>query len=51
MRDFTWPQVAALFILVAGVLTALVTKSVELAVVVAVVQAIAPSVFATKKEK
>lgn len=49
MRDFTWQQVAALAILVGGVTVALVTKSVEVAVLVAVIQASAPSIF--QKEK
>jgi len=51
MADFTWPQVAALAILVIGVGLALYTNRVEVAVLVALVQAIGPSILAKKGTK
>lgn len=50
MKELTWQQVAALAVLVAGVVVILVSRRVEAAVVVAIVQGILPSILKLKKE-
>lgn len=45
MRSITWPQVAALGVLVCGVVVALIYKSPEAGLIVQLAQALLPSIL------